>query len=280
MFLQNQPPSIEDKTVEVSHYKQLGAATLASSSSGDLAAAQWSNKGDKTEAGRWSEEQLRIMAEYTADMYAKTPEERAHYVEYYKGFYRDGGDTSAAEVALTQSVSEKKTEKKNDMDLGMVVVNGVEYKKYPPPDTSTYQYDETRGYHYDPVSTLHYDKNIKCYYNPETSRLHYWDAQHETFLPVVLVAGIAQEDISDMNTRGAMQIVQEVSSLQDHINNGGTIEIVQGEEVLNQWCKYFGKSCDGQCSYFRTYANIIDHFRRFHPNDNDVIDITAARSDH
>ena len=231
MFLHNQlianPPSIDAKTVEVSYYKQLGAGAAVTSSSSNqaaansaMAAAQWSNKGDKAGAGRWSEEQLRIMAEYSADMYAKTPEERAHYVEYYKGLYRDGGDTSAAEVALTQTGSDKKAEKKNDKDLGMVVVNGVEYKRYPPPDTSTYQYDETSGYYYDPVSTLYYDANSQYYYNSKTSKFHYWDASHETFLPVPDGGKDKVDDKKSPNdkVKSAKKIAKEMAKWEKKMN--------------------------------------------------------------
>merc|ERR550534_1874119 len=94
MFLHNQliasPPSIDDKTVEVSYYKQLGAGATVVNSGGNqaaansaMAAAQWSNKGDKAGPGRWSEEELRIMAEYSADMYAKTPEEELRIMAEY-----------------------------------------------------------------------------------------------------------------------------------------------------------------------------------------------------
>ena len=232
MFLHNQliasPPSIDNKTVEVSYYKQLGAAAAVVSSGGNqaaansaMAAAQWSNKGDKAAAGRWSEEELRIMAEYSADMYAKTPEERAHYVEYYKGLYRDGGDTSAAEVALTQDRSDKKAEKKNDKDLGMVVVKGVEYKRYPPPDTSTYQYDETSGYYYDPVSTLYYDANSHYYYNSKTSKFHYWDARNETFLPAPEGGQDKKEDdkkTPNEKVKSAKKIAKEMAKWEKKMN--------------------------------------------------------------
>ena len=40
-----------------------------------------------------------------------------------------------------------------------VTVDGVEYKRYPTPDVSTYTYDETSGYYYDAVTTFYYDAN-------------------------------------------------------------------------------------------------------------------------
>ena len=139
-----------------------------------LAAAQWTNKdsgaGDVGAGDKWSEAELQKMAEYSADLYAKNEDERTYYVEYYKKFYRDGGDTSAAEVALKEDALNKVSDKKAGKVRGTVVVDGVEYKKYATPDTSTYQYDDTSGYYYDPVSTLYYDANSQYYYNSKNNK--------------------------------------------------------------------------------------------------------------
>merc|ERR1740128_1261769 len=120
------------------------------------------------------------MAEYSADLYAKNETERESYIEYYRKYYKDGGDAGPAVSAL---YGDKKGASKKGTDLGTVSVNGVEYKKFKTPDVSSYQYDETSGYYYDPVSTLYYDANSQYYFNSKTSKFCYWDAQHETFLP-------------------------------------------------------------------------------------------------
>merc|ERR1719293_570234 len=96
--------------------------------------------------------------------------------------YREGGDTSGAEVALRSTQSEKKS-KKISNPLGTVTVDGVEYRRFKTPDVSSYQYDETSSYYYDTVSTLYYDANSQYYFNSKTNKFCYWDAQHETFLP-------------------------------------------------------------------------------------------------
>ena len=204
MFLHNQliadSLTIDDRVVEVSYYKQ-GGQTVTNSSQNQaaansaLAAAQWTNKsGQEGEGGggggggaaggrrrrNWSEEELQKMAEYSADMYAKTKEEKSYYLEYYKKLYRDGGDTSGAEVALQQS---EKKPRKSSKDLGTVTVDGVEYRRFKTPDVSSYQYDESSGYYYDSVSTLYYDANSQYYFNSKTNKFCYWDAKHETFLP-------------------------------------------------------------------------------------------------
>jgi len=63
------------------------------------------------------------------------------------------------------------------------MVGGVEYKKFPTPDVSTYQYDDTSGYYYDKVSTLYYDATSQYYFNSKNNKFCYWDAEHQTFLP-------------------------------------------------------------------------------------------------
>jgi len=156
----------------------------------------------------FSEEEITKMAEFSADLYAKHPAERASFIEYYEKYYREGGDPTPALKAIYGN-EKKPLHKKNNLaanavgggsamgsmaaasaaleqmanDLGTVVVEGVQYKVYPPPDTRKYQYDESSGYYYDPVSTLYYDANSQYYYNSKTQSFCYWDAQHQTFLP-------------------------------------------------------------------------------------------------
>merc|ERR1712209_243091 len=115
------------------------------------------------------------MAEYSANLYAKSDEEKKAYVEYYRKYYSEGGDAAPALAALQA--------KGKTPDLGLVTVNGVEYQKYPPPDVSKYQFDETSGYYYDKISTLYYDATSQYYFNPKNSKFCYWDAEHSTFLP-------------------------------------------------------------------------------------------------
>ena len=60
-----------------------------------LAAAQWTNnteellKAKRALAGtNYSEAEIEQLAEYSASTYAKTPEEKAYYLQYYRDFYR------------------------------------------------------------------------------------------------------------------------------------------------------------------------------------------------
>jgi len=192
MFLHNQliadPPVIDGKQVEVSYHKQVGPQVVSNTSQNQAAAnsameaAQWTNKSSNPtsqQGKKFTDKEILKMAEYSADLYAKNEAERDNYIEYYKKYYKEGGDAGPAVSAL---YGDKKTSKKSS-DLGTVNVNGVEYKKYKTPDVSTYQYDETSGYYYDPISTLYYDANSQYYFNSKTSKFCYWDAQYETFLP-------------------------------------------------------------------------------------------------
>jgi len=187
MFLHNQllanPPLIDGKRVEVGYHKQVGSAQTGSGSTSQnqaaansaLEAAQWTNKSSTgVHVNKFSAAEIERMAEYSANLYAKTTEEKESYTEYYRKFYTDGGDASAAMAGLKELQSGV---------TGKVVINGVEYNKYKTPDVTTYQYDETSGYYYDPISKLYYDANSQYYFNSKTNKFCYWDAKHETFLP-------------------------------------------------------------------------------------------------
>lgn len=191
MFLHNQllaePPFIDGRQVEVTYHKQGGPQVVTNTSQNQAAAnsameaAQWTNKSSSQQQGKkFSDKDIQKMAEYSADLYAKNETERESYVEYYKKYYKEGGDAGAAVAAL---FTDNKKSSKKAVDLGMVTVGGVEYRRFKTPDVSSYQYDETSGYYYDPVSTLYYDANSQYYFNSKTNKFCYWDAQHETFLP-------------------------------------------------------------------------------------------------
>jgi len=190
MFLHNQliaePPVIDGRQVEVSYHKQAGPQVVSNTSQNQAAAnsameaAQWTNKSSN-QGKKFSDKDIQKMAEYSADLYAKNDTERESYVEYYRKYYREGGDAGPAVAALFND--KKGSSGKRSTDIGTVTVSGVEYKKFKTPDVNSYQYDETSGYYYDPVSTLYYDANSQYYFNSKSSKFCYWDAHHETFLP-------------------------------------------------------------------------------------------------
>merc|ERR1719264_710907 len=189
MFLHNrllgEPPTIDDRLVGVSYYRSpqnagrdAGTPAGSSAASAAMAAAQWSHQGKEEEqqGGALSDDEIEKMARSAAEMYGKTAEEKAHYLEYYRDYYKNGG--SAPDAA---GDTKRKTE--SDKDLGKATVNGVEYKKYPAPDVSTYTYEETSGYYYDASTGLYYDAKSQYYFNSKTKEYMYWSAEHSTYLP-------------------------------------------------------------------------------------------------
>jgi len=195
MFLHNQllgePPTIDDKLASVSYYRppigKTTSHTPATSNSGGqptaaanaaLAAAQWSHQGRQGIGSQYSHDEIERMSEYSASLYAKTPGEKAHYLEYYRNYYKNGGDPNAG-----QQQQNSDTNKPDKKDLGKVTVNGVEYQKYPTPDVSTYTYDDASGYYYDSITQYYYDANSQYYFDSKTNKYVYWSPEHETYLP-------------------------------------------------------------------------------------------------
>jgi len=198
MFLHNQllgePPTIDDKLASVSYHKssqqteERKESAHSAAASAAMAAAQWSHQGQKSNEELkppYSEEDIERLAEYSASTYAKNEAEKVAYLDYYRNFYREGG-TIDGSSSSTNSAGEQPSNGANadrGIDLGMVTVDGVEYKRYRTPDVSTYVYDETSGYYYDATSTLYYDANSQYYFNSKTNQYMYWSSEHETFLP-------------------------------------------------------------------------------------------------
>ena len=58
---------------------------------------------ESTSDRKFTEEELDKMAEYSANLYAKSDEEKKAYVEYYRKYYSEGGDAAPALAALQVS---------------------------------------------------------------------------------------------------------------------------------------------------------------------------------
>ena len=152
MFLHNQllgePPAIDEKLVSVSYFRMPPQSNLQSQNpsaavaNAAMAAAQWSHQGktkngveETSESTKYSEDEIERLAEYSASLYAKTSEEKQSYLEYYRQYYRNGGkdnvnsDVNHSSTTKPTENKQKKEDKPTD-DLGMVTVDGVEYKKY------------------------------------------------------------------------------------------------------------------------------------------------------
>ncbi|KAL1139064.1 hypothetical protein AAG570_009125 [Ranatra chinensis] len=195
--LQMSCPVIDHRAAIVS-YAKLDPVTLHSSAalSGQIAnaavaAAQWSHQSNETTQYTLSD--VPRLAEYSANLYASTPQEKATYLQYYEEYYKkqiaDGAQISlpnsstaapnvgwaGAQVAF--SAQAKKASALSDAP------DGSGDKTYPPPDVTSYQYDKSSGYYYDPFTTLYYDAKSQYYYNNKLARFLYWDASKSTYLP-------------------------------------------------------------------------------------------------
>ncbi|KRF81319.1 RNA-binding protein 5-A [Drosophila virilis] len=183
--------------------------------SGALAAVPPSDAG-----GVYTLADVPRLAEYSASLYASTPAEHAHYVQYYTDYYLaeikkgggqlvSGGDAQVTEAnsgaAVALSAIQRKQKKINSIETtataaaaaaahaaaavkatfaaqNVVAPRGNDGKTYPTPDVSRYQYDETSGYYYDPSTGLYYDAHSQYYYNNETGAYLYWDQRRSTYI--------------------------------------------------------------------------------------------------
>ncbi|MPC48531.1 RNA-binding protein 5 [Portunus trituberculatus] len=146
--LAHSPPTIDNKQVTVSYCK-LNQNNGNNNNSGNNWSGQQQQQQYHQPAEYTAGADIKQLAEYSASLYAQTPEEHASYVQYYTMYYQQ-------QAQLCNNA---------------------------PPDVSTYQYDETSGYYYDPSTTLYYDASSQYYYNAESGQYLYWDAEKSTYLP-------------------------------------------------------------------------------------------------
>lgn len=193
--LQTSCPVVDGRTAIIS-YAKLDPLTLHSSAaiSGQIAnaavaAAQWSHQ--KAETTQYKLSDVPRLAEYSANLYATNPQEKAAYLAYYEDYYKkqinEGGNISlpantSAGLACAQAAvaAHKKANSKGPLPEPP---DGSGDKSYPVPDVSSYQYDKSSGYYYDPYTTLYYDANSQYYYNNKTGKFLYWDSSKNTYLP-------------------------------------------------------------------------------------------------
>ena len=87
--------------------------------------------GHQGQGGQYSPDEIEKMAEYSASLYAKNESEKAHYLEYYRNYYKNGGDPNAGQQQPQKTDKYNgNNSKKEDVDHGKVTVNGMEYQKY------------------------------------------------------------------------------------------------------------------------------------------------------
>ncbi|CAD6241889.1 GSCOCG00009359001-RA-CDS [Cotesia congregata] len=149
-------------------------------------------------------------------MYAKTPAQKAHYIQYYTQYYQNqisqgslitlpslnqtdrvNAAAAVAQSAIQQLQAARKLGDAEEMrgrptptaptttnlSTGRVPAHANDGKIYSIPDVSTYHYDELSGYYYDPSTGLYYDSNSQYYYNSHTQQFLYWDAESFSYQP-------------------------------------------------------------------------------------------------
>uniref|UniRef100_A0A1B6FBC1 RNA-binding protein 5 n=2 Tax=Cuerna arida TaxID=1464854 RepID=A0A1B6FBC1_9HEMI len=197
-------PEIDGKTPIVSYYKSDAATQSASaqaSKAGNTAveAAQWSHqKSGASDVNQYTLKDVNRLAEYSANLYAKTPEEKTTYLAYYQQYYQkmisEGEQISLPADSSSANPAKPTDGMKTDVSTPLAEApDGSGSKTYNIPDVSTYQYDKTSGYYYDPHTTLYYDANSQYYYNSKLGKFLYWDSVKNTYLPAPTAATTAEQ---------------------------------------------------------------------------------------
>ncbi|XP_023305436.2 RNA-binding protein 5-B [Lucilia cuprina] len=203
------------------------SSTANTTSIGPLTAAEMASVSSGG-SGEYTLADVPRLAEYSASMYASTPAEHAHYLQYYTEYYiseiTKGSygnlptDTQMTEAnsgaAVALSAIQRKQRKMNSIETTataaavaaataaaaakaslaartIVTPKGNDGKIYPTPDVSLYQYDETSGYYYDPTTGLYYDAHSQYYYNNETGAYLYWDQRKSSYVLATPAAAAA-----------------------------------------------------------------------------------------
>ncbi|XP_054261986.1 RNA-binding protein 5-like [Macrosteles quadrilineatus] len=211
-------PEIDGKTPLVSYYKSDTAsqsAIIQASKAGNSAveAAQWSHQ--KTgEMSQYTLKDVSRLAEYSANLYAKTPEEKNTYLTYYQQYYHklisEGGQISLPSDSSAENLAKPAASSTSSTAPLTEAPDGSGSRTYCIPDVSTYQYDKTSGYYYDPYTTLYYDANSQYYYNSKLAKFLYWDSNRNTFMPAPTAA----------TTSGAMASIASAAGISDALENG------------------------------------------------------------
>lgn len=138
-----------------------GSITTAVSAASAVAAAQCNN----------TLADVPRLAEYSANLYAKTSEEKQKYLEYYTQYY-------------VKQITEGKTVSQEPGNISEEFPDGIGTRTYPPPNVSSFQYDQTSGYYYDASTKLYYDANTQYFFNSKTNKYLYWDSTYNTYYNV------------------------------------------------------------------------------------------------
>lgn len=239
-------PEIDGRIPIVTYYKsdQAHTANVQASKAGNVAveAAQWSHqKAGNTEAGQYTLKDVPRLAEYSANLYAKTPEEKTTYLAYYQQYYHkmiSEGQQISMEAQTTSTATNSTEVAQHDTSKPLSEApDGSGSRAYGIPDVSTYQYDKTSGYYYDPYTTLYYDANTQYYYNSKMAKFLYWDSTRNTFLPAPTAtsAGLMAHGVEPANN---LDPKDDDKKIKDKTNEKDKVKVAKRiAKDMEKWAK-------------------------------------------
>ncbi|KAF0289041.1 RNA-binding protein 5 [Amphibalanus amphitrite] len=143
------------------------------------------------------------LAEYSAKLYAKTPEEYEAYLKYYEDYYKTHGTGSAPSSDQSQSDSANAAAAVAQTALQRVQKKVPGAREQPTAPAAAPQpqpqaapaapFDEDATYRdttrrpattTTPRTSLYYDANSQYFYNPANQRYLYWDAAKSKYVPM------------------------------------------------------------------------------------------------
>lgn len=241
-------PEIDGKIPMVSYYKSDPASqstNAQAAKAGNIAveAAQWSHqKTGASEMNQYSLKDVPRLSEYSANLYAKTTEEKTTYLAYYTQYYNkliaDGEQISLPADSLIGSPDNSSAATSSSTSEAP---DGTGAKTYSIPDVSTYQYDKTSGYYYDPQTTLYYDANSQYYYNSKLSKFLYWDSARTTYLPAP--TALSKSEPPQVSTVTAEnlengELKDEEKKIRDKTNDKDKVKVAKRiAKDMEKWAK-------------------------------------------
>lgn len=241
-------PEIDGKIPIVSYYKSDQAhhtANAQASKAGNVAveAAQWSHqKTGNTDAGQYTLKDVPRLAEYSANLYAKTPEEKTTYLAYYQQYYHkmiSEGQKISMEVETTSTTNNSTEVIQHDTSKPVSEApDGTGSRAYGVPDVSTYQYDKTSGYYYDPYTTLYYDANTQYYYNSKIAKFLYWESTRNTYLPAPTAASAEQMAQGAVDSANNLNLKDDDKKIKDKTNDKDKVKVAKRiAKDMEKWAK-------------------------------------------
>ena len=151
------------------------------------------------------------------------------------------GAAASANSALVQQPLPRQEPQPVDLKtLGQPQADGS-YRKFPAPDTNSFQFDDSSGFYYDPSTTLYYDANSQYFYNSVTTKYYFWSEEHSTYLlapgnDAAKKEGDKSEEAAD-NKDGAASLAAEKKKGDAVTGSGKTKKASDIAKDMERWAK-------------------------------------------